>query len=79
VLMNQYLQAHGGQSLGNINPLLYRVAAGADRPGFRDISLGGNAVDSSQPGYDVVTGLGSPNVDDLVRDLLAIQKGVSPR
>jgi kumamolisin len=79
VLMNQYLLAHGGQPLGNINPLLYRVAAGANRPGFRDISFGGNAVDISQPGYDVVTGLGSPNVDYLVRDLLDIQKGAAPR
>jgi kumamolisin len=79
VLMNQYLLAHGGQQLGNINPLLYRVAAGANRPAFRDISFGGNAVDISQPGYDVVTGLGSPNVDFLVRDLLDIQKGGAPR
>jgi kumamolisin len=79
VLMNQYLLAHGGQLLGNINPLLYRVAAGANRPAFRDISFGGNAVDSSQPGYDVVTGLGTPNVDYLVRDLLEVQKGVAPR
>jgi kumamolisin len=79
VLMNQYLSAHGGKPLGDINPLLYRVATGANRPGFRDISLGGNAVDIVQPGYDVVTGLGSPNVDDLVRDLLDIQNGVAPR
>ncbi|MGX9789288.1 S53 family peptidase [Mycobacterium sp. MMS18-G62] len=79
VLMNQYLVAHGGRPLGNLNPLLYRVAAGANLPGFRDISLGGNAVDIAQPGYDVVTGLGSPNVDYLVRDLLDIQKGVAPR
>jgi kumamolisin len=79
VLMNQYLLAHGGRQLGNINPLLYRVAAGANRPGFRDISFGGNAVDTAQPGYDVVTGLGSPNVDYLVGDLLDVQKGVSPR
>ena len=55
---------------------LRRVRTG---PAFRDISLGGNAVDISQPGYDVVTGLGSPNVDYLVRDLLDIQKGVAPR
>ena len=60
VLMNQYLKANGGRPLGNINPLLYRVAAGADLPGFRDIQLGGNAVDLSRPGYDLVTGLGSP-------------------
>jgi kumamolisin len=79
VLMNQYLLAHEGHPVGNLNPLLYRVAAGANLPGFRDVSLGGNAVDLSVPGYDLVTGLGSPNVDNLVRDLLDIQKGVAPR
>jgi kumamolisin len=75
VLMNQYLLAHGGRQLGHINPLLYRVAEGANLPGFRDVGLGGNAVDIAQPGYDLVTGLGSPNIDYLVRDLLDIQKG----
>ena len=33
VLMNQYLVAHGGQPLGNLNPLLYRVAAARTGPG----------------------------------------------
>ncbi len=79
VLMNQYLVANGGRQLGNINPLLYRVASGANLPGFRDVILGGNAVDFSAPGYDLVTGLGSPNVDYLVRDLLDIQRGRAPR
>ena len=41
VLMNQYLLAHGGQSLGNINPLLYRVAAGANRPRSATSALAG--------------------------------------
>ena len=77
--MNQYLLANGGHRLGDINPLLYRVAAGANSPGFRDVGLGGNAVDVATPGYDLVTGLGSPNVDALVRDFLDIQKGVAPR
>lgn len=79
VLMNQYLVANGGRPLGDVNPLLYRVAAGANSPGFRDVSLGGNAVDLSRSGYDLVTGLGSPNVDALVRDFLDIQTGVAPR
>ena len=79
VLINQYLLAHGGHPLGDVNPLLYRVAAGANLPGFRDVSLGGNAVDESVPGYDLVTGLGTPDVDNLARDLLDIQNGVAPR
>jgi kumamolisin len=73
VLMNQYMKANGGRPAGNINPLLYRVAAGADLPGFRDIHLGGNAVDLSAPGYDVVTGLGSPDTFNLAQNLLKIQ------
>lgn len=78
-LMNQFLIANGGRSLGAINPLLYRVAAGANSPGFRDISLGGNAVDLSRSGYDLVTGLGSPNIAALARDFLDIQRGTAPR
>jgi kumamolisin len=65
--------------LGDINPLLYRVAKGANSPGFRDVTLGGNAVDVATPGYDLATGLGSPNVEQLARDFLDIQKGVAPR
>jgi kumamolisin len=78
-IMNQYLLANGGRALGDINPLLYRVAAGANRPGFRDVSLGASAVDVATPGYDLVTGLGSPNVDGLVHDFLDIQRGAAPR
>jgi kumamolisin len=79
VLMNQYLVANGGRPLGNVNPLLYRVAAGSNLPGFRDVRRGGNAVDISHPGYDVVTGLGSPNTYNLARNLLDLQRGVAPQ
>jgi kumamolisin len=79
VLMNEFLRAHGGTTLGSLNPMVYRVAAGANLPGFRDVAYGGNAVDLAQPGYDLVTGLGSPNVDYLARDLLDVQRGVAPR
>jgi kumamolisin len=79
VLMNQYLVANGGRPLGNINPLLYEVAEGANLPGFRDVRKGGNAVDSAAPGYDLVTGLGTPNTHNLARNLLDLQKGTAPR
>ena len=78
VLMNQYLKANGGRPLGNLNALLYRVASGAELPGFRDVRLGGNAVDTAQSGYDLVTGLGSPNTSNLARDLLHLQTEVAP-
>jgi kumamolisin len=78
VLMNQHVKANGGRALGNINPLLYRVAQGSELPGFRDIQSGGNAVDFAQPGYDVVTGLGSPNTYNLAKNLLEIQSRTKP-
>ena len=73
-VMNQYLLANGGRLIGDMNPLLYRIAEGAPLPAFRDITLGGNAVDDAQPGYDLVTGLGTPDIDNLVRNILLIQR-----
>jgi len=72
-VMNQYLIAHGGQALGDLNPLLYRVAARSRLPAYHDVTLGGNAVDNAGPGYDLVTGLGTPDVNNLVQDLLVVQ------
>ncbi len=74
-VMNLYLIAHGGHALGDLNSLLYRVASGSPRPAFRDVSLGANAVDIANPGYDLITGLGAPNIENLVRNLLDIQGG----
>lgn len=75
VLMNQFLLANGGRPAGNLNPLLYRAAATGARPAFHDVLLGGNAIHNAAPGYDLVTGLGTPDTDNLVRDILDIQKG----
>jgi kumamolisin len=73
-VMNQYLIENGGRRLGDLNPVLYQVAQGSRLPGFRDITLGGNAVADATPGYDLVTGLGTPDVDNLVRNILILQK-----
>ena len=73
-VMNQYLLANGGRLLGDFNPLIYEVAEGARLPGFRDITLGGNAVNDALPGYDLVTGLGTPRIANLAAYLLALQK-----
>lgn len=76
-VMNQYLLANGGRLLGDLNPLLYRIARGAPLPAFRDVTLGGNAVADALPGYDLVTGLGTPDVDNLVRNVLILQKAAA--
>ncbi|MDV3127380.1 S53 family peptidase [Mycobacterium sp. 21AC1] len=73
-VMNQYLIANGGRALGDLNPMLYRIAQGAPLPAFRDVTLGGNAVASAGPGYDMVTGLGTPDVENLAKNLLVLQK-----
>ena len=54
--------------------LARQIAQGARLPGFRDITLGGNAVNDALPGYDLVTGLGTPRIANLAEDLLALQK-----
>jgi kumamolisin len=57
---------YAGSALGFLNPSLYHVAAG---PGysldFHDVVRGNNGY-AAGPGWDPVTGLGSPNVDALV-------------
>jgi kumamolisin len=73
-VMNQFLIANGGRAIGDLNPLLYRIAAGAPLPAFRDVTLGGNAIYDARPGYDLVTGLGTPDIDNLARNVLVLQK-----
>ena len=68
-IINQRLGSEGLAPLGDANPLLYLVATGSALPGFRDIELGGNAISPSGAGYDMVTGLGSPNVENLMKNI----------
>jgi kumamolisin len=76
VQINQYLAEHGGHRIGDINPLLYKIAASTPSA-FHDITLGGSAVYGAQRGYDLATGLGSPNVSILAGALLKAQGGAS--
>lgn len=70
-LINQQFREKGHAPLGDINPVLYGLAAGSLTPSFRDIQLGGNAIaPGGRPGYDMVTGLGSPIVDNLLKNIV---------
>lgn len=70
-VINEKLAAVGEKPLGDVNPMLYQVAQRSRLPGFHDIRLGGNAVSpGSATGFDMVTGLGTPNVENLVRAIL---------
>jgi uncharacterized protein (TIGR03437 family) len=85
VLLNQYLLSSGAQSqagLGNINPVLYRLAQSAPNT-FHDVVSGSNIVAcaygspdcynyqlgySAGTGYDSATGLGSVDIANLVHN-----------
>jgi subtilase family serine protease len=74
-----------GQPLGFINPALYKLAASNSyAQDFHDITSGNNNVDRGSvqvrgyravPGWDPVTGLGTPVVDKLLPDLIAAMRG----
>lgn len=69
-LASQYHHMHTHHALAVANPLLYALGASAQRGrAFHDVTSGGNGHYHAGPGYDEVTGLGSPNADGLVRAL----------
>jgi kumamolisin len=75
-LTNQYLQTKGLHTLGFLNPALYQIAAHpTPYPAFHDVTQGSNLYYSATPGYDMTTGLGTPDVWNLARDLEAYQRG----
>jgi kumamolisin len=71
-IIDQYLKANHDPAVGFLNPILYHLANSSDPyPPFHDITEGGNDLYLATPGYDMVTGLGSPDVYNLARDLKA--------
>ena len=72
-----------GCGLGLINPGLYSIGADPTRYAndFFDITTGNNTLDPTIPGYpatpgwDPVTGLGTPNAANLLPDLVAAVNG----
>ena len=76
-LIDEYLKLHSDPPVGFFNPILYHLAnITLPYPPFHDVTVGGNDFYAATPGYDMTTGLGSPNVFNIARDLAAIvQKG----
>jgi kumamolisin len=70
-LIDQYLRRQGDNPIGFGNPYFYQLAANppSGSPAFHDITSGGNDWYSAGPGYDLVTGVGSPIVANLANDL----------
>lgn len=66
-LINEARKKVGQSSLPFLNPLLYPLSGTAC---FRDITAGSNGAYSTGPGYDMVTGLGVPNIQQLIKQLV---------
>lgn len=67
-LINEARLKAGKDALTFLNPLLYPLAG---RDAFRDIVAGSNGQYQAQAGYDMVTGLGVPDVKALLTALVA--------
>lgn len=73
-LMDQYLRQHGKGPIGFLNPALYYLADHTESyPAFHAVDTGGNEVWRNEAGYNESTGLGSPDVYNLVRDILPLE------
>jgi kumamolisin len=64
-LINSARVKAGKKPLGFLNPLIYPAAGSC----FRDIVSGSNGTYHATRGYDLVTGLGVPNVQALIQTL----------
>ena len=74
-LVNQQAVANGQPTLGFVNPALYNLLAGSGYSSeFHDITSGSNGF-SATAGYDLVTGIGSPNGQALVDALAGTSSG----
>jgi kumamolisin len=65
-LINEARSNVGKPPLPFLNPLIYPLIGTSS---FRDIVTGSNGAYSAGEGYDMVTGLGVPNVAELVNAL----------
>jgi subtilase family serine protease len=85
-LANELRGRQGRLPLGQATPQLYAIgrSKGDYQPDFHDITSGNNALGgdltqmpgfSAGPGYDLTTGLGTPDVSKLVKDLAASDSG----
>jgi kumamolisin len=64
-LINEARAKAGKPLLPFLNPLLYSIASEC----FRDVTTGSNGAYHCVSGYDLVTGLGAPNVKTLIQAL----------
>jgi subtilase family serine protease len=70
-LINQYLQQQNRARVGFANPALYALANAQQQfPPFHDVTSGNNLFYPATANYDEASGLGSPDIYNLARDLV---------
>jgi hypothetical protein len=70
-MVNQKAKAAGKANVGGINPTVYAVAKSSQYSStFHDVTTGSNGTYSAGTGYDLCTGWGSPQGDNLVDPLI---------
>lgn len=70
VLVNHYLQNNGKSRMGQLNPSLYGLFASTQSlPAFHDVTSGTNLFYQATQNYDMASGIGSPDVYNIARDL----------
>ncbi|GCE25063.1 pseudomonapepsin [Dictyobacter alpinus] len=68
--INQYLTKQKKISLGNANSILYALSNTPQRyPAYHDVTTGTNAFYKATIGYDLATGLGTPDIWNIARNL----------
>ena len=77
-LLNQYLKQKNLPPIGFLNPALYKIAANPDSYpaiAFHDVVMGSNLYYPATAGYDMATGLGTPDAWNLAQDLVVYDQG----
>ncbi len=71
-LVDQYARSKGQARVGFLGQILYELALkGLQESPFHDVQTGGNLKHNAGPGWDYATGLGSPDVWNLARAVVA--------
>ncbi len=69
-LLNEYLQQQSKSRIGFANPTLYKLANEKQpNPPFHDVTTGDNLYYPATVGYDLASGLGSPDLYNIARDI----------
>jgi subtilase family serine protease len=76
LLLNQYMHNQGKVRWGFANPMLYALAS-VKQPysPFNDITSGDNLYYPATPNYDLASGLGTPDVYNIARDIGGVPYG----